>query len=136
MKHLKMRKIFGVLLSCILLFAVCMLPAAAGNMIGRVDTASSPLRVRTGPGTTHGLVYSNNVLVQIPKGDYITILDTVPCDDSSASSNPIWYYMTAKFNGATVKGYVSATYVTIIDDCSEEGGDEGQVPGGGTTDLS
>lgn len=141
MKHLKMKKIFGVLLSCILLFAVCMLPAAAGNMIGRVDTATSPLRVRTGPGTTHGLVYSNNVLVQIPKGDYITILDTVPCDDSSASSNPIWYYMTAKFNGATVKGYVSATYVTIIDDGSEEGGgqepgvDEGQVSGG-TADLS
>ena len=118
-----------------------MLPAAAGNMIGRVDTASSPLRVRTGPGTTHGLVYSNGVLVQIPKGDYITILDTVACNDSSASSNPIWYYMTAKFNGATVKGYVSATYVTIIDDGSEEGGgqepgvDEGQVSGG-TADLS
>ena len=118
MKHLKMKKIFGVLLSCILLFAVCMLPAAAGNMIGRVDTASSPLRVRTGPGTSHGLVYSNGVLVQIPKGDYITILNTVACDDSSASSNPIWYYMTAEFNGATVKGYVSATYVTIIDDGS------------------
>ena len=86
MKYLKLKKIFGVFLTCTLLFVVCMLPAAAGNMIGRVDTASSPLRVRTGPGTTHGLVYSNNVLVQIPKGDYITILDTVPCDDSSASS--------------------------------------------------
>ncbi len=136
MKYLKLKKIFGVFLACALLFVVCMLPAAAGNMIGCVDTASSPLRVRSGPGTTHSLVYSNGVLVQIPKGDYITILDTVPCDDSSASSNPTWYYMTAEFNGATVKGYVSATYVTIVDDGSEEGGgDEGQVPGG-DTDLS
>lgn len=135
MKHLKIKKIFGVLLACTLLVAVCMLPAAAGDVIGRVDTESSPLRVRSGPGTSHGLVYSNGVLVQIPKGDYITILDTVPCDDSSASSNPTWYYMTAEFNGATVKGYVSATYVTIVDDGSEEGGDEGQVPGG-DTDLS
>lgn len=58
------------------------------------------LNVRKGAGT------SNKVVVLIPDGTKVSILDTVKDDEGSK-----WYHITVNYGGSNYEGYVSADYI-------------------------
>ncbi len=72
-------------------------------------TATS-LNVRSGPGTTYSIVQVNNSNVFVKQKDTITILD----------EKDGWYYISTKFNGKTVKGYVLDEFVKVENSSEEE----------------
>jgi len=76
------------------------------NTTGTVATKSSPLTIRTGPGTS----YSR--LGELAKGKTFTVTGT-----AKDSSGTIWYRLT--LNGKT--GYASSKYVTIKTTSSSSG---------------
>ena len=65
--------------------------------------SADKLNVRTGAGTNYDILVVNGAQVKLSKGTEVDIL----------SENGTWYYISAKYNGSTIKGYVSSEYVTI-----------------------
>lgn len=111
MFRMKTKKFAMSVLSVVLLLCVTVLPVLA--LTGTVTTNSDPLRVRTGPGTGYDLLYQNGQVVQLPKGTAVSILGTYQSDKGDTTNYPVWYKITATFNGASVTGYVSAKYITL-----------------------
>ena len=108
---MKTKKFALSVLSVVLLLCVTVLPVLA--LTGTVTTNSDPLRVRTGPGTGYELLYQNGQVVQLPKGTAVSVLGTYQSDKGDTTNYPVWYKITATFNGASVTGYVSAKYITL-----------------------
>ena len=77
----------------------------AGNSSDNQGTASGTvsaewLNVRSGAGTSY------NVLVVIPEGTKVTIIDTVTDNNGSK-----WYHITVNYDGSNYNGYASAQYI-------------------------
>lgn len=108
---MKKKKFLRSLLAVLLILCMTALPVFA--LTGTVTTKSDPLRVRTGPGTGYDLLYSNGQLVQLPKGTEVSVLGEYKSDKGDTEKYPIWYRISANFNGKTVEGYVSANYITL-----------------------
>lgn len=111
MFRMKAKKFAMSVLSVVLLLCVTVLPVLA--LTGTVTTNSDPLRVRTGPGTGYDLLYLNGQVVQLPKGTAVSVLGTYQSDKGDTTNYPVWYKITATFNGTSVTGYVSAKYITL-----------------------
>lgn len=111
MFRMKAKKLAISVLSVILLLCITVLPVLA--LTGTVTTESNPLRVRTGPGTGYNLLYRNGEVVQLDKGTAVNILGTYQSDKGDTAKYPVWYQITATFNGASVTGYVAANYITL-----------------------
>lgn len=111
MFRMKAKKLAISVLSVILLLCITVLPVLA--LTGTVTTSSNPLRVRTGPGTGYDLLYRNGEVVQLGKGTAVNILGTYQSDNGNTTDYPVWYQITATFNGASVTGYVAANYITL-----------------------
>lgn len=94
-----MKKIFSVLLCCALIASIAIFPAAGAadvnSKAGKVNTSSSSLNVRSGPGTSYGIVGS------LKKGSYVVLLQ---------KSGQWWKveYSDGKY------GYCSADYIGEI----------------------
>lgn len=73
----------------------------AANQTG-VVTATS-LNVRTGAGTSYGILQHNGVNVALPGGTKVTILETLTG----------WYKVNFTVQSTMLTGYVSASYVAI-----------------------
>lgn len=73
----------------------------AANQTG-VVTATS-LNVRTGAGTSYGILQHNGVNVALPGGTTVTILETLTG----------WYKVNFTVQSTVLTGYVSASYVAI-----------------------
>ena len=107
---MKKRKVLVSLLLALVLLCTALLPVLAATT-GQVVTQSSPLRVRTGPGTGYSVVKQDGAEVKLPKGSPVSILEEVPCDDGTTSYT--WYRIEATFNGKIVTGYVASIYVAV-----------------------
>lgn len=126
---MKKRKVLVSLLLALVLLCTALLPVLAATT-GQVVTQSSPLRVRSGPGTNHSILYQNGEVVQLPKGSPVSILEEVPCDDGSTSYT--WYRIEATFNGKIVTGYVASIYVAVT---STDPGDSDDTGGSAAIDI-
>ncbi len=109
--RMKLKKIWMSIVTLAVLFCLTVLPVLA--LTGQVTTASSPLKVRKGPGTAYDLLYVNGEVVQLPKGTSVTVLGTYQSDKGDTTNYPVWYRITAAFKGTTVTGYVAANYITL-----------------------
>ena len=98
---MKKRKVLVSLLLALVLLCTALLPVLAATT-GQVVTQSSPLRVRSGPGTGYSVVKQDGAEVKLPKGSPVSILEEVPCDDGSTSYT--WYRIVATLNGELVTG--------------------------------
>ena len=70
------------------------------------------LKVRTGPSTEHSVLKHNGSEVRLQNGDNVIVLSEHNSDIND-SSNPLWYKIQFNYNGASLIGYASATYVKI-----------------------
>lgn len=111
MFRMKAKKLAISVLSVILLLCITVLPVLA--LTGTVTTNSNPLRVRQGPGTGYDFLYRNGEVVQLGKGTAVNVLGTYQSDNGNTTDYPVWYQITATFNGASVTGYVAANYITL-----------------------
>lgn len=134
MRFLKKRQItFFVLM--IVLVAIIFIPMLAGlasateQKKGVVnENAPNGLNVRTGAGTTYDKLVYNDVNVKIVMGTEVIILDEVTVNNVN---NPRWYEIEFTYENTKLKGFVSASYITITqmpdsgstEDTTEEPGD-------------
>ena len=91
---------------------------------GVISNVSSTLNVRSGPGTSYGVVAS------LAKGKEVTVTgesDGTSVNDGSTSS--VWYHISFVSGGSTLTGYVSSLYVTK----KTSSGDLGSSPAGENT---
>lgn len=126
---MKKRKVLVSLLLALVLLCTALLPVLAATT-GQVVTQSSPLRVRSGPGTGYSVKYQDGEVVQLPKGSPVSILEEVPCDDGTTSYT--WYRIEATFNGEIVTGYVASIYVVVS---STDPGDSDDTGGSTAVDI-
>lgn len=120
--RMKLKKIWMSMVTLAVLVCLTVLPVLA--LTGQVATASDPLRVRTGPGTGYSVLYQDGKVVQLAKGTSVTILKEVMSDLGDTANYPVWYQITATFNGKTVTGYVASNYIKVIPDSSTGGNTE------------
>ncbi|BCN29841.1 cadherin-like beta sandwich domain-containing protein [Anaeromicropila herbilytica] len=96
-----------------ILLSICFLLTFSGGVFiyNKIDTyavekgivTATTLNVRKGAGTNYSIVMSSGKKVTLTKNTAVSI---------EKKSNG-WYYISVKFNGATVKGYVLDDYVKI-----------------------
>lgn len=108
---MKAKKMMMSVLAVLMLLCITALPVLA--LTGTVTTQTSPLKVRKGPGTGYDLLYVNGQVVQLAKGTPVTVLGTYQSDKGDTTNYPVWYQITATFNGTEVTGYVAAKYITL-----------------------
>ena len=111
---MKAKKLMMSVLSVLLLLCITALPVLA--LTGSVTTETNPLRMRKGPGTGYDFLYLNGEIVQLPKGTPVTVLGTYQSDKGDTENYPLWYQVSATFNGTEVTGYVAAKYITLDPD--------------------
>lgn len=116
---MRSRKAIVSLVLAFLLLCLALVPVLAAGS-GTVATKADPLRVRTGPGTSHSVLYSGGKVVQLPKGSPVSILDEVPCDDGTTAYT--WYEIEATFGGSVIRGYVASTYIAVAAEPDEPSG--------------
>lgn len=109
--RMKLKKIWMSMVTLVVLVCLTVLPVLA--LTGQVTTASSPLRVRKGPGTGYDLLYVSGEVVQLPKGTQVAVLGTYQSDKGDTTNYPVWYQISATFKGTTVTGYVAANFITL-----------------------
>ncbi len=108
---MKAKKFAMSVLSVILLLCVTVLPVLA--LTGTVTTNADALRVRTGPGTGYAVLKANGAEVKLPKGSAVSVLGTYQSDKGDTTNYPVWYQISATFQGTSVTGYVAANYITL-----------------------
>lgn len=77
-----------------------------GNKVNAASigvVTADKLNVRTGAGTDYDILVVDGKQVKLAKGTEVNII----------SEDDTWYYISAKYNDATIKGYVSSEYITI-----------------------
>lgn len=80
----------------------------------KIGTATTTLKIRKTPtAVPEDNIYkdSDGKNLCLYKGDEVVILDTVASNGDK--NNPTWHYIEFKYNGQTLKGYVSAEYITV-----------------------
>ena len=78
------------------------------TVIGKTGVVTAhALNVRTGAGTSYGNLMWNSSKVQIVKGTGVLILDCEPVN------NVTWYKVSFNYQGKTLIGYVSGSYIKV-----------------------
>lgn len=99
------KRVFGIWLCTILfvtgLFFLFPEKTRAANETGVVT--ATLLNVRTGAGKSYSILQNGGKSVQLENGTKVTILST----------EGSWYKVSFTYDGAALRGYVSATYVAV-----------------------
>lgn len=104
---MKIKKAVSVLL-CMLLFSSVL--SIVGYAESRTGVTTGQVNVRSGPGTSHKLVYEN-----LPKNVMVVVLEQVNCDDKSTTKP--WYKVEFNYGGQFYSDcYISTGYVAIVND--------------------
>lgn len=101
MKKRKLVTMIWILALCSGLLFIRSQHSLAANQIGVVT--ADVLNVRTGAGTSYAILQNQGGAVQLTSGTKVTITETLPN----------WYKVSFTYQGASLSGYVSSSYVAI-----------------------
>lgn len=134
MKSNMLKSVFIVFIALTFIFSfVSIFSVSAAEQTGYIT--KDTIRVRTSPTSksdTNKLMYNgSNVLLNT--GHAVTIIETV--DSEGDTDNPRWCHIRFDYNGASLEGYVSAVFVHINEDSSNDESTSGETTTGGITEL-
>ena len=111
MKPSLYRRILALLLCICIVGTILQLPTKQAEAKSKTGVViANSLNIRTGAGTNYDKLQVNGAYAYLTKGQTVTIVE-----ESTG-----WYYIKFNFNGESLKGYVSADYIRVNSDETEE----------------